>query len=89
MALDNDTDPIATLRDTMQLRELDSAADQIAILNWRLNDTSLNNPAAPLPWLPGIPARIATDRDWGPYLAARAQLINDLADQVRTTEVST
>jgi len=34
-------------------------------------------------WLPGIPARIATDPDWGPYLAARARLIIDHADQVR------
>jgi hypothetical protein len=85
MALDNDTDPIATLRDTTQLRELDSAADQTAVLNWRIDDTQLHNPAAPLPWLPGIPDRIATDPNWGPYLAARARLITDLADQVRTT----
>jgi hypothetical protein len=85
MALDNDTDPIATLRDTKQPRELDSAADQTAVLNWRLEDTQLHNPAAPLPWLPGIPLGIATDPDWGPYLAARARLIIDLADQVRTT----
>jgi hypothetical protein len=85
MALDNNTDPIATLRDTKQLRELDSAADQTAVLNWRLDDTQLHNPNAPLPWLPGIPVRIATDPDWGPYLAARARLITDLADQVRRT----
>jgi conjugative relaxase-like TrwC/TraI family protein len=88
MALDNDTDPVAALRDTTQLRELDSAADQTAVLNWRLDDTQIQNPA-PLPWLPGIPVRIAADPDWGPYLAARARLITDLADQVRTTEVST
>jgi hypothetical protein len=85
MALDNGTDPFATLRDTTQLRELDSAADRAAVLNWRLDDTQLHNPAAPLPWLPGIPHRIATDPGWGPYLAARARLITDLADQVRTT----
>jgi hypothetical protein len=85
MALDRNTDPIATLRDTTQLRELDSADDRAAVLNWRLDDTQLHNPAAPLPWLPGIPVRIATDPNWGPYLAARARLITDLADQVRTT----
>jgi hypothetical protein len=73
------------LHDTTQLRELDSAADQTAVINWRLDDTQLHNPAAPLPWLPGISVRIATDCDWGPYLAARARLITDLADQVRTT----
>lgn len=82
----DDTDPVAALRDAVQLRELDSAADCAAVLNWRLDDTPLHNPAAPLPWLPGIPARIATDPDWGPYLAARARLIIDLADQVLAAE---
>jgi hypothetical protein len=81
-----DTDPFTALRDAAQLRELDSAADCAAVLNWRLDDTQLHKPAAPLPWLPGIPARIATDPNWGPYLAARADLIIDLADQVRTAE---
>ena len=37
----------------------------------------------PLPWLPGIPDRIAADPDWGPYLNARSQLVAQLADQVR------
>jgi conjugative relaxase-like TrwC/TraI family protein len=82
----DDTDPVAALRDAAQLKELDSAADCAAVLSWRLDDTTLHNPAAPMPWLPGIPARIATDPNWGPYLAARARLIIDLADQVRTAE---
>jgi conjugative relaxase-like TrwC/TraI family protein len=82
----DDNDAVATLRDAVQLRELDTAADHVAVLNWRLDDTHIRNLAAPLPWLPGIPARIATDPDWGPYLAARARLIIDLADQVRTAE---
>jgi conjugative relaxase-like TrwC/TraI family protein len=85
MALDNDTDPAAALRNAAQLRELDTAADHAAVLNWRLDDTPLHNPAAPLPWLPGIPARLAADPEWGPYLAARARLITELADQVPTT----
>jgi hypothetical protein len=42
----------------------------------------LHNSLGPHPWLPGIPDRIANNADWGPYLAARAQLINDLTDQV-------
>jgi conjugative relaxase-like TrwC/TraI family protein len=85
LAADDDTDPIDTLRDAAQLRELDTADDRAAVLHWRLDDTRLHHPAAPLPWLPGIPIRIAKDADWGPYLAARSQLITDLADQVRTT----
>jgi hypothetical protein len=47
---------------------------------------ALHNHLAPLPWLPGLPDRIANNPDWGPYLAARARLIIDLADQVRTAE---
>ena len=82
----DDTDPIATLRDAAQQRELDSAADCAAVLNWRLDDTRLRSPATPLPWLPGIPTHIVRDPGWGPYLAARARLITDLADQVRTAE---
>jgi hypothetical protein len=82
----DDTDPVAALRDAAQLRELNTAADHVAVLNGRLDDTHLRSPAAPLPWLPGIPAGIASDPDWGPYLAARARLITDLADQVRTAD---
>jgi conjugative relaxase-like TrwC/TraI family protein len=81
----HDTDPVATLRTTAQLREFDTAADLAAVLNWRLDDTRLHTTAAPLTWLPGIPDRIARDSGWGPYLAARARLITDLADKVRTT----
>ena len=36
-----------------------------------------------MPWLPGIPHRLAADADWGPYLNARSQLVAELADQVR------
>ena len=36
-----------------------------------------------MPWLPGIPDRIAADPDWGPYLDARSELVAELADQVR------
>jgi hypothetical protein len=38
----------------------------------------------PLPWLPGIPDRIANDPNWGPYLDARSRLVAQLADQVRS-----
>jgi hypothetical protein len=39
----------------------------------------------PLPWLPGIPNRIAADPTWGPYFGARSRLVAQLADQVRLT----
>ena len=60
-------------------------ATRAVVLDWRLDDTRLHNSLEPLPWLPGIPDRIANNPDWGPYLAARAQLITDLADQVRAS----
>ena len=37
--------------------------------------TPLPPPPGPLPWLPGIPARLADNLDWGPYLASHHQLV--------------
>ena len=79
----DDGDPLVELHNAAQQLELDTAHDRAAVLGWRLDDTRLHNSLAPLPWLPGIPDRIANNADWGPYLAARAQQITDLADQVR------
>jgi hypothetical protein len=36
----------------------------------------------PLPWLPGIPDRIAANPNWGPYLDARSHLVAQLGDQI-------
>jgi hypothetical protein len=48
-------------------RELDTAGDRAAVLDWRLDDTGLRNAGAgPLPWLPGIPTALRTDPHWGP-----------------------
>jgi conjugative relaxase-like TrwC/TraI family protein len=48
-------------------------------------DSLLNGlTGGPLPWLPGIPDRIAVDPNWGPYLDARSRLVAELADQVRS-----
>jgi hypothetical protein len=85
LLLADDADPLAELRNAAQQLELDTAGDRAAVLDWRLDDTRLHNSLAPLPWLPGIPDRIANNPDWGPYLAARAQLITNLADQVRAS----
>jgi hypothetical protein len=86
LLMTDDTDPPAELRNAARQLELDTAGDRAAVLDWRLADTRLHNSLAPLPWLPGLPDRIANNPDWGPYLAARARLIIDLADQVRTAE---
>ena len=77
-------DPHQRLRAACDARELISADDRAAVLNWRLDDTNLlSGRDGPLPWLPGIPDRIAADPTWGPYLDARSHLVAQLADQVR------
>ncbi|HWJ52729.1 MAG TPA: MobF family relaxase, partial [Propionibacteriaceae bacterium] len=75
-------DPVAELFAATAQRDLASAHDQAAVLDWRIQATGLVGAGGPLPWLPGIPDRIAADPDWGPYLAARSELVAGLADQV-------
>jgi hypothetical protein len=80
----NGADPQERLQAICDVREISSADDRAAVLDWRLDQTSLpNGPDSPLPWLPRIPDRIAADPQWGPYLAARSHLIAQLADHVR------
>ena len=76
-------DPIAELFAATAPRELASAHDQAAVLDSRLHDIDDVATRGPLPWLPGIPDRLAGDPDWGPYLNARSRLVAQLADQVR------
>ncbi|GIG23327.1 hypothetical protein Cch01nite_40510 [Cellulomonas chitinilytica] len=76
-------DPVAALRHAASRRELNSALDVAAVIDWRLDDTGLRNAGpGPLPWLPAIPEQLALDEEWGPYLAARAARVRDLAAQV-------
>ncbi|MGV8967694.1 MAG: MobF family relaxase [Cellulomonas sp.] len=76
-------DPVAHLRAAAGARELDTADDVAAVLDWRLDDTGLRNAGTgPLPWLPGIPSALNEDPQWGPYLAARAAQVRDLTQQV-------
>ncbi|MFE3105323.1 MobF family relaxase [Nocardia tengchongensis] len=78
-------DPIAALTAARNSRELDSALDAAAVLDWRLDTTGNHSTGSgPLPWLTGIPAPLAEHPDFGTYLRARATLIEDLARQVET-----
>jgi DNA primase catalytic core len=77
------TDPIQQLWKAVGTRELHSADDQAAVLGWRLDDTGNQNGFQPLPWLPAIPQRLHDHRTWGPYLAARARMVAELANRVR------
>ena len=82
------TAPGGALRAAIDGRELDTAGDRAAVLDWRLDDSGLRNAGpmpglAPLPWVPAVPARLASDPVWGEYLTRRAGLVGDLAAQVR------
>jgi conjugative relaxase-like TrwC/TraI family protein len=75
-------DPVAELFIAAATWDLTSAHDQAAVIDWRIQNVS-KVAAGGLPWLSGIPDRIAADPRWGPYMAARSQLVAELADQVR------
>jgi len=79
------TDPVSALTEAVHARELGSAADPAAVLDWRLEPaTGRNTQPGPLPWLPGLPNSLAHHHDWGHYLQRRHQLVVELATQVRT-----
>lgn len=75
-----DATPLQLLKNAANLRELSTATDPAAVLTWRLPTP----PTGPLPWLPAIPDHLTNDENWGPYLAARAEQVAALADEVRT-----
>jgi hypothetical protein len=70
------------LQEAASGRDLRTAGDLAAVLDWRLPEPAINDPG-PLPWLPGIPPTLQDHPEWGRYLAERAQLVAGLADQVR------
>jgi DNA primase catalytic core len=77
-------DPITQLQAAAGSRELDSAEDWAAVVDWRLDDTGHRNTGpGPLPWLPCIPTGLRDHAEWGGYLTARSDLVRALADQVR------
>ena len=77
-------DPVSELFTATATRDLTSAHDQAAVIDSRIRDVNGVAGGGPLPWLPGIPRRIAADPRWGPYLDARSHLVAQLADQIRT-----
>jgi AAA domain/TrwC relaxase len=81
-------DPVAELYVAAATRDLTSAHDQAAVIDSRIQDVNQVTAGGPLPWLSGIPHRLAADPDWGPYLNARSQLVAELADQVRLNAVA-
>ncbi|MGV0772273.1 AAA family ATPase [Mycobacterium syngnathidarum] len=79
-------DPIARLEAAATRRELATANDAAAVLDWRLDTTSKHSAGVgPLPWLPAIPQALLTMGEWADYLPARASLTTELAHQISTT----
>jgi DNA primase catalytic core len=82
-------DPIQALTEAARVREMDSAADPAAVLEWRLEPaTARNTQAGPLPWLPALPNSLANHHDWGDYLQRRHHLVIELATQIRTNTLA-
>ena len=80
----NGRSPYAELRRAITYRELDSALDVAAVLDWRLDPSGQHSgTAGPLPWLPAVPSALAEDKQWGEYLKARDALVRDTAQEVR------
>ncbi|WP_433664728.1 MobF family relaxase [Nocardia sp. CA-128927] len=76
-------DPIDALRAAKNARELDTADDPAAVLDWRLDPTGAHSTGhGPLPWATGIPGGLDAGHD-SAQLSARARIVADLADQIR------
>ena len=79
-------DPIQRLTQAFDRRELDTAADPAAVLDWRLDESDEHaTGVGPLRWLPAIPDALTDNPDWAHYLRARHNLVHDLAESIRQT----
>jgi hypothetical protein len=81
LAAETGEHPLRHLRTAATGRDLSTAGDMAAVLDWRLPELTPTQPG-PLPWLPGIPETLHAHPVWGDYLARRSQLVADLAKQV-------
>jgi conjugative relaxase-like TrwC/TraI family protein len=82
LAAETGEHPLSHLLTAASGRELRTAGDMAAVLDWRLTALTPSDPG-PLPWLPGIPETLHSDPVWETYLAKRSHLVADLADQVQ------
>jgi conjugative relaxase-like TrwC/TraI family protein len=82
LAAETGEHPLLHLQSAAAGRELDTAGDMAAVLDWRLPEPAPTDPG-PLPWLPGILEALHDHPVWNQYLAKRAVLIADLAAHVR------
>jgi conjugative relaxase-like TrwC/TraI family protein len=83
LAAETGVHPLVHLYEAALERDLSTAEDMAAVLNWRLPEPAPTAGEPPLPWLPGIPQAINDHPHWRHYLVQRSQLIADLADHIR------
>ena len=76
-------DPLLLLHTAAAQAPLTDAHDVAAVLHSRVAQLA-PGPAGPLPWLPGVPAAIASDPEWGDYVTARAQRVDALVTDLET-----
>ncbi|MEU3010066.1 MobF family relaxase [Nocardia asteroides] len=77
-------DPVAALRAAAAARELDTADDPAAVLDWRLDPTGSHSTGrGPLAWTPGLPDHGVDDELAAP-VRARARIVADLATQIQS-----
>jgi hypothetical protein len=82
LAAETGQHPLRHLEEAASGRDLATAGDVAAVLDWRLTALASTDPG-PLPWLSGIPETLDGHPVWGAYLAKRSQLVVDLAGQMR------
>ncbi|WP_344203780.1 MobF family relaxase [Aeromicrobium alkaliterrae] len=76
-------DAIGELADAVAARDIESADDRAAVLDWRLDPTARRGAEpGPLPWLPAVPSQLADDTGWGKYLGSLANEIQKVAGEV-------
>jgi conjugative relaxase-like TrwC/TraI family protein len=78
--------PISCLHDAVAHRELSTAADPAAVLDWRLDSSGAHSArTGPLRWLPDLPTGLLAHPDQAAYLHARHDLVTELAAAIRET----
>lgn len=75
-------DPVLALRRAAHERELDTAHDPAAVLDWRLDTTGTHSThGGPLPWIRAVPAELP-DNQTTQQLHARARIITTIATEI-------
>jgi conjugative relaxase-like TrwC/TraI family protein len=82
LAAETGEHPLIHLHEAALGRDLSTAQDMAAVLDWRLPEPASID-QGPLPWLPGIPSTLRDHHIWGEYLAKRSQLVVGRAEQIR------